>query len=317
MEHRRIGESGPEVSRLGLGTTSFMGIFGRRDPEDCLNTLLYGLDQGVNFVDTAPSYGDGLAEEMVGRALRGRRDAFVVSTKAGCYTPERFDFSPARIRDGLETSLRRLGTDHVDVLLAHDIEFGDPDRVIGEVLPLLEQLRAEGKARAVGVSGLKLSALTTAVRAARLDVVLSYCRYGPHDRSLTPAARDWAARGTGTVLGSPAAMGLLTPKGPPSWHPASAALKDAAVRAARLCADAGTDLAFLAMQFAFAQDDLACVLTGTGTEAHLDENLRAMTTPPDPELLARITALFDEVAENTWTNEGENASWDQRTAAAR
>ncbi|MFE9426418.1 aldo/keto reductase [Kitasatospora sp. NPDC006697] len=315
MEYRRLGDIGVEVSRLGLGTTSFMGIFGRRDPEECLRTLRHGLDRGITLIDTAPSYGNGLAEEMVGRALRGRRDEVVVCTKVGSYAPEEFDFSPRRIRSELEASLTRLGTDRVDVLLAHDIEFGEPDLVLGEVLPLLEELRAEGKARAVGVSGLSLPALTAAVEAGALDAVLSYCRYGLHDRSLAPAARDWAGRGAGTLLGSPAAMGLLTAKGAPKWHPAAAELKAAAGRAARLCAAHGTDLAFLAMQFAFAQQDLATVLTGTGDAAHLDQNLRALATAPDPDLLAAVLAVFAEVAQTTWKSEGENEEWQRRKTA--
>ncbi|MDH6115449.1 L-galactose dehydrogenase [Kitasatospora sp. MAP12-15] len=314
MEYRRLGNTGLEVSRLGLGTTSFMGIFGRRDPEESLRTLLHGLDSGINLIDTAPSYGGGLAEEMVGRALRGRRDEVVVGTKVGCYAPEEFDFSARRIRAEFEASLDRLGTDHVDVLLAHDIEFGEPGQVIGEVLPLLEQLRAEGRARAIGVSGLTLPVLAAALEAASLDVVLSYCRYGLHDQGLAGSAADWSGRQVATLLGSPVAMGLLTTGGAPSWHPAAPELKAAAARAAALCAGHGTDLAFLAMQFASGQDDLASVLTGTGSRSHLEENIRAFGTAPDPELLKAVTAIFAEVPQNTWKNEGENEEWQEKIA---
>ena len=273
MKYRVLGRGGPQVSAIGLGTTSLMGIFGRRDPDAVADTLRFGLDQGITVLDTAPSYGEGLAETVVGNVLRGRRDEVVVSTKVGCWAPEEFDFSARRIRAGFEDSLRRLGTDHVDVLLAHDIEYGDPREITGTVLPLLVRLRDEGKARAVGVSGLPLPVLETAVAAGDLDVVLSYCRYGPHDTALEKPAARWADDGITTLLGSPVAMGLLTQAGPPPWHPAAPELRVAAARAAELCAGRGADLASLSLQFALADDIFGSVLTGTGDRAHLAADL--------------------------------------------
>ncbi|NDZ83245.1 aldo/keto reductase [Streptomyces sp. SID10853] len=306
MRYRTLGPDGPRVSALGLGTTSLMGIFGKRDPDTVADTLRRGLDLGINLVDTAPSYGKGFAETVLGEVLRGRRDEVVVSTKIGCWSPEEFDFSPGRIRSGLEDSLRRLGTDHVDVLLAHDIEYGGRDEIIGTVLPLLASLKREGKARAVGVSGLPLPVLESAVAAGGVDVVLSYCRYGPHDTALEKPVADWRALGVATLLGSPAAMGLLTQAGPPSWHPAPPALREAAARAAALCADRGADLALLALQFALAQDDLAAVLTGTGDREHLEASVRAAATAPDEELLADVLALFADVPGPSWPSDDGN-----------
>ncbi|TLS47541.1 aldo/keto reductase [Streptomyces montanus] len=300
MRYSTLGSTGLKVSRLGLGTTTFMGIFARRSPDDCVRVLRRGLDAGITLVDTAPSYGDGLAEEMVGRALRGRRDEVVLATKVGSYVPETFDFSPGRIRAGLEDSLRRLGTDHVDVLFAHDIEYGRPEQILGEVLPLLATLRDEGKTRAVGVSGLLLEPLGTAVEQAGVDVVQTYCRYGLHDQSLAEPATDWRARGVATILGSPVAMGLLTQAGPPEWHPAHPALKAAAREAAALCTAHGTDLASLAMRYALACPHLDAVLTGAGDPVHLDRNLLAVETAAEPGLLQAVLGCFADVAERTW-----------------
>ncbi|MGW5761515.1 aldo/keto reductase [Streptomyces tendae] len=307
VRYRALGNTGLKVSRLGLGTTTFMGIFARRPADDCVRVLLHGLDAGINLVDTAPSYGEGLAEEMVGRALRGRRNDVVLTTKVGSYVPQVFDFSPRRIRSGLEGSLRRLGTDHVDVLFAHDIEFGRPEQILDQVLPLLTELRDEGKTRAVGVSGLLLEPLGTAVDRAGVDVVQTYCRYGPHDQSLLAPAIGWQANGTGTILGSPTAMGLLTRAGPPAWHPAHRALKDAAREAAALCTAHGTDLAALAMRFALDCPYLDSVLTGAGTPGHLDRNLRALDTATEPDLLQKVLQRFSEVAERTWPS--GNGAW--------
>ncbi|MEW9519750.1 aldo/keto reductase [Streptomyces tubercidicus] len=307
MKYSTLGTTGLKVSRLGLGTTTFMGIFARRSPDESVRVLQRGLEAGITLVDTAPSYGEGLAEEWVGRALRGRRDDVVLTTKAGSYAPETFDFSPARIRSGLEDSLRRLGTDHVDVLFAHDIEYGSPEQILGDVLPLLKQLRDEGKTRAIGVSGLLLEPLGAAVEQAAVDVVQTYCRYGLHDQSLVGPATGWRARGVATILGSPVAMGLLTQAGAPDWHPAHPALRAAARTAAALCAGQGTDLASLAMRYALACPQLDAVLTGAGDPDHLDRNLLAVEAPPDPELLAAVLACFAEVSQRTWPS--GNGAW--------
>ncbi|MEU5836899.1 aldo/keto reductase [Streptomyces diacarni] len=321
MRYSTLGATGLKVSRLGLGTTTFMGIFARRPPQASQRVLLRGLDAGITLVDTAPSYGQGLAEEWVGRALRGRREEVVLTTKAGCYAPGSFDFSPARIRSGLEDSLRRLGTGHVDVLFAHDVEHCAPGRLVEEVLPVLERLRDEGKTRAVGVSGLLLEPLAAAVRHAGAEVVQSYCRYGLHDRSLAAPAADWRARRVATILGSPLAMGLLTRAGPPGWHPAPAALRAAARRAAAVCAEHGTDLASLAMRYALACPQLDAVLTGAGDPGHLDRNLRAVESAPEPEVLDAVLGCFADVTERTWPSgdggEGDDEGNGDRPAAGR
>ncbi|MCP2260956.1 L-galactose dehydrogenase [Streptoalloteichus tenebrarius] len=300
MRHRRLGRTGLAVSALGLGTTAFRGTYPRRDPDEASRALRLGLDLGITVVDTGPSCGAGVAEEMTGRALRGRRNEVVLVTRVGCHAHEEFDLSPRRIRQELAHSLRRLGTDHVDVLLAHGIEFGEPERVLGQVLPLLADLRREGLARAVGVSGLVLPALTAAVETGVVDVVLSYCRFGLHDQAMAPAAERWRERGVGIVLGGPVAMGLLTAAGPPRWHPASPGLRSAARHAAALCAEHGVDLAFLAMQYALTHSRADCVLTGTGRTEHLLANLRALETPLDEELLAQVLGIFAAVRERTW-----------------
>jgi aryl-alcohol dehydrogenase-like predicted oxidoreductase len=289
------------VSALGLGTAAFGGIFGAREPAAAERTVLHALERGINLIDTAPSYGGGRAETIVGAALRGRRDDVILSTKVGCYGEEEFDFSVRRIREELGASLQRLQTDYVDILLAHDIEYGEPDQIVGETLPYLRQLQHDGIARCVGVSGLSLGAFRTVLEVAPIDVVLPYCRYALHDQSLDRELLPWCD-GTGILLGSPLAMGMLTAEGPPSWHPASAELVAASARAAALCTQRGHDLSILAMQFALANPRVNCVLTGASREAHVDGNLAAVDAPPDPELLASVLEIFDAVASRTWSS---------------
>jgi L-galactose dehydrogenase len=296
---RRLGTTQLEVSALGLGTAAFGGIFGARDPAVAERTVLHALERGLNLIDTAPSYGGGRAETIVGAALRGRRNDVILSTKVGSYGKDDFDFSVHRIREELAASLKRLRTDYVDILLAHDIEYGEPDQIVGETLPYMRQLQRDGIARCVGVSGLSLGVLRTVLEAAPVDVVLPYCRYALHDQSLDRGLLPWCDE-TGILLGSPLAMGMLTADGPPSWHPASAELVAASAQAADLCARRGHDLSVLAMQFVLAHPRLDCVLTGASCATHVDRNLSALGEPPDPELLASVLHLFDVVPSRTW-----------------
>ncbi|MBT5711814.1 aldo/keto reductase, partial [Candidatus Poribacteria bacterium] len=256
MEYRPLGRTGLEVSTMSVGAAAMGGEFGDRRETESIETAHRAIDMGVNYFDTSPYYGRTRSEQVLGKALIGKRDKVVLSTKTGRFDSDEFDFTESRLRNEVDNSLRRLHTDHVDILIAHDVEFADPAVVIGEGLPTLAALKAEGKTRFIGVSGLPLHVMQTAIGAGELDLVLSYCRYCLNDTALAPYAREWRQAGLGVINASPLSMALLTPNGPPDWHPASDALADAARRAAAHCRDRGADLAFLGMQYAFACPDV-------------------------------------------------------------
>ncbi len=285
---------------MSVGAAAMGGEFGDRRETESIETVHRAIDAGVNYFDTSPYYGRTRSEEVLGKALVGKRKRIVLSTKTGRFDADEFDFTERRLRAEVDNSLRRLRTDHVDILIAHDVEFADPAVVIGEGLPTLAALKAEGKTRCVGVSGLPLHVMQKAVDAVELDLVLSYCRYCLNDTALGAYARDWRQAGLGVINASPLAMALLTPNGPPDWHPAPAPLADAARRAAAHCRDRGADLAFLGIQYAFACPDVDTTMTGTSRLETLESNLEALNTPIDDELLAEVLAIFAPVADTTW-----------------
>lgn len=156
MERTRIEGLGSEVSRIGLGTWAIGGwLWGGTDEEQAVATVHAALSHGITLIDTAPAYGQGASEEVVGRALaeRGRREDVVVATKVGLEwddagNPHR-NSRPERIRQEIEDSLRRLKTDYVDLYQVH---WPDPDVPLEDTAAELEKLRDEGKIRAIGVS---------------------------------------------------------------------------------------------------------------------------------------------------------------------
>ena len=147
--------AGVKVSRIGLGTWAIGGLeWGNVPDEAAIATILSAVDRGINLIDTAPIYGRGHAEEIIGKAMRahGRRDAFFVATKAGLEWNERGVFANStapRLRQELQGSLRRLGTDFVDLYQLH---WPDTLVPVAEVAGLFARFQREGKVRAIGVS---------------------------------------------------------------------------------------------------------------------------------------------------------------------
>ena len=165
MPYRRFGRSGRLVSQLSLGASSFGNVYGTVQAEaDCHAVTLAALKAGVNLIDTAPWYGHGLSEEVLGRALKGvPRAAYYLSTKVCRYRPgtlEMFDFTYERTIASVHESLARLQLDYIDVIQIHDPEFAPSlDLVLAEVVPALRQLQLAGKVRYIGITGYPLEAL--------------------------------------------------------------------------------------------------------------------------------------------------------------
>jgi L-galactose dehydrogenase len=305
MEQRTLGKTGLKVSILGQGGAAFGQQFGPVSAAEAVATVHAAIDAGVNLVDTAAYYGKGLAEEFLGQALAGGwRDKVNICTKACRLDTAVFDFSPEGTRKCFEASLKRLRTDHVEILLAHDIEFAsDYEYVFNETYRVLEDLKKEGKTRFIGMSCYPLGLLRQAIERCDLDVVISYAHYNLFNtRLLTELLPVAEARGVGVLNASPLAMGLLTNQGPQPWFPGQPEIVAACRKAAELCRSRGADIAFLGMQFCYAQKRIPCTLTGAARVSELEVNLRAMTEPIDEQLLADVMKVLDPVRDWTWAS---------------
>ena len=301
MRQRDLGRTGLKVSILGYGASPLGGEFGDIDEQEGIHSVHRAIELGINFFDTAPFYGRTRSETVLGEALEGHRHEVVLATKVGRYGKTEFDFRPATIIPGLEASLRRLKTDYVDVVYVHDIEFGDLDLILNETIPALFQAKAQGKIRAVGVSGLPLQVLKDAVLGSELDLILSYCHYHLADQTLmeelAPLVR---LRGMGLVNAAPLAMGLLTQPGPPAWHPSSDPLKNACRRAAEFCERNGIDLADLALDFATKSDLIDSTVVGMPTSSEVERNVAAVGLSVHASIIAEVNSILDPVRGLTW-----------------
>ncbi|ANF96461.1 aldo/keto reductase [Paenibacillus bovis] len=301
INRRKLGNTGLEVSPLSLGAAPLGHVFGHIDEDQGVRAVLEAFEQGVNLVDTSPYYGVTRSEQVLGRALRQLpRERYILSTKAGRYNDREFDFSRQRILDSVDESLQRLGTDYADILLLHDIEFGDLNIVLDEAIPALQQLKQEGKIRFYGVSCLPLEGYRRVLEHTDLDVILSYCHYTLNDSTLTDLLPLLEARGIGVINAAPVAMGLLSDKGPADWHPASPEIKQRCREAAEFCRQQGSSLTQLAIQYAVSNERLTTTIVGTASTAEITDNIRWAGEPIDLDVLQQVLNILAPVQGQTW-----------------
>lgn len=301
MERRPLGRTGLDVPVLGFGTAPLGDIFGAIDEGDAIAAVHAAIDRGVDYFDTAPLYGFGLAEERLGKALEGRRDRAIVATKCCRDGFTEFDFSAARVTASVDESLRRLGTDRIDVFQIHDVEFGDMQQVLEEAVPAAMALKQTGKVRFVGITGLPVRHLRRLAEQCEIDTLLSWAHLNlVEDELVTELAPLAAEKGFGLMSASPLLQGLLTDRSLPEWHRSPAQLRAVAPALAAACREAGTDLASVAVRFAVEHPAPATTIVGIAGMDDMTRNLAALEQPIPDGLLDRLAEIAAPVKNMMW-----------------
>ncbi|RYD36692.1 MAG: aldo/keto reductase, partial [Verrucomicrobiaceae bacterium] len=236
MKTRVLGKSGIELPILSFGASSLGAEFRSITLDEAMLSTRTALDLGMNFIDTSPFYGRGMSEILLGMGLKGvPRDSYLLGTKLGRYSDIHFDFSASRVAESVHVSLQRLGTDHLDVLLLHDVEFVPLPQIWEETLPAVLKLKQEGKVRAVGFSCYPLKTFHTVLDQVEdeIDCVLSYNRYTLQNTSFTDDLLPrLEAKGIGAMSAGPFSARLLTNAELPAWLKETEEVKAAARAAA-------------------------------------------------------------------------------------
>jgi len=289
MKYRNLGNTNMIVSQLSYGVSAVGSVFRETDDQESYRVIEHLVKSGVNWIDAAPWYGQGKGESVLGQALKEKkipRQAFYLSTKVGRYSLDRdkmFDFSAEKVMQSVDESLSRMGVDYVDVIQVHDMEFAQSiDVIINETLPALQKIKEMGKARHIGITGYPLENFQTVIERSpvNIDTVMSYCRCCLNDTTLLTQAMSFLkSKGVGVVSASANAMGLLTDRPPPAWHPASPAQLEACRHAVDHCREQQCDISRLAIAFTASQPGVHTCMISTASMQNARKNVRAAVSP--------------------------------------
>jgi aryl-alcohol dehydrogenase-like predicted oxidoreductase len=324
MKMRQLGNVGPQVSAIGLGCMPMSGTYGTASDADSIRTIHRALDLGINLLDTADVYGDGHNEELVGKAIKDRRDEVVLATKFGILrgTPGGIDGRPEYVRAAIERSLKRLNVDTIDLYQQHRV---DPSTPIEETIGALKELVEEGKIRFIGLS----EALSPDLRrAAAVHPITSLqSEYSLLERSVETDVLDTCAElGIGFLPFSPLQRGLLSGSLPAAeeLEPDDFRASERFPRVGPTHRDANLALAQVVAEIAEAHDvsrsqvALAWLLgrrpwivpiPGTKRVEYIEDNAKA----PDLKLTARdaerLDALYDRAEGNRYGEGQTTPNW--------
>jgi aryl-alcohol dehydrogenase-like predicted oxidoreductase len=278
---------------LSFGASSLGAEFRAIDLGEAIRSVHVALDLGLNFIDTSPFYGRGLSECLLGIALRGiPRERYLLGTKLGRYDLQHFDFSARRVVESIDVSLHRMGVEHLDIILCHDIEFVDMRQIVEETLPALRQIQKQGKVRFVGISGYPMKIFRYVLDRAELDVVLSYNHYTLQNTMLADLVPYLKSKGAGIMNAAPFSARLLTNASLPAWHKATPQVRHLCRQAAEHCAARGVDIAQLALQFSLANDDMATCIVGSANPENVRKWAQWAELPLDQGLLQEVLAIL-------------------------
>jgi D-threo-aldose 1-dehydrogenase len=290
------------ISKLALGTAPLGGLFTAVSDEQGQATVLAALDSGINFIDTAPLYGHGNAERMIGSVLSKTNKEYVISTKVGRvlkkFAPEEiagkvdglaafigvdptifpvFDFSRDGILRSIQESLERLNISSIDIALIHDAD-DRIDEAIKNSYPVLDELRSQGVIKGIGVGMNICSYATKAVKEMDLDVILIAGRYSLLDQSAQEVLfKECLKKQTGVMIGGVYNSGVLanpTPESTYNYVPVTPEILSKVKQIQALLLDFDISLTAAAIQFPLRHPAVTCVLTGSRSVTELNANIK-------------------------------------------
>lgn len=313
MRMRTLGPNGPEVSALALGCMGMTDFYGVRDDAESIATIHRALELGITFLDTADMYGPYTNEELVGRAIKGKRDRIFLATKFGIVrdpsNPAARGISgrPEYVRKSVDGSLKRLGVDHIDLYYQHRV---DPETPIEETVGAMAELVKAGKVRHLGLSEASPETIARAHKVHPITAVQT--EYSLWTRDPEDGVLDTCAKlGIGFVAYSPLGRGFLTGaiKSPDDFAPDDyrrmsprfmgenfAKNLTLVEKVREIAARKGISPSELALAWLLAQADFVVPLFGTKRRTYLEQNANAVNVTLSSDELAAIEAAFPKGA---------------------
>lgn len=297
MQTRQLGKTDLQLPIVSFGASSLGQEFRPVQLGEALRSVHVALEHGMNLIDTSPFYGRGMSEVLLGLALRDvPRESYLLCTKLGRYDLDHFDFSARRVKESVDVSLHRLGTDHLDIALCHDIEFVPMQQIVDETLPALKEVQKQGKVRYIGFSGYPQKIFKFIIDQIDVDCVLSYNQYTlQNTRFMDETVPYLQSKGVGVMNAGPFSARLLTDAPLPAWLKEPESVKEAARNVSLLCRERGSDIAKCALQFSIANPAITTTIAGSANPENIRKWAQWAAEPIDAALLEEILHLFQPV----------------------
>jgi L-galactose dehydrogenase len=297
MQTRKLGKTDLMLPVVGFGASSLGQEFRAVKLDEAIKSVHAALECGMHLIDTSPFYGRGMSEVLLGMALRDvPRSDYLLCTKLGRYDLQHFDFSARRVIESIDVSLHRLGTDHLDIALCHDVEFIPMQQIVNETIPALRQVQEKGKVRYIGFSGYPQKIFKWIIDQIDVDCILSYNQYTLQNTRLADESIPYLQqKGVGIMNGGPFSARLLTNAPLPNWLKEPDSVKKAARKAATLCEAQGVDIAQLALQFSIQNTDISTTIAGSANPENIRKWSQWANEAIHPSLLREVLSIFQPV----------------------
>jgi L-galactose dehydrogenase len=304
MKYRILGKTGLKVSILSYGASALGSVFRKIDENEGIKTVQRAIDYGINYIDCSPFYGITTAEIILGKALLDiSRDKYFLSTKAGRYGWDEFDFSCQRIIHSAEESMKRLNVEYLDILYLHDIEYHEGcylEQALTEGLKALIKLKEQGKIRFYGFTAYPLQVLKYGIENVEIDTVMSHKLYGLNDIRLIELLPLIKAKNIGLINSAPLGSGLLTTRGVAAWHPATREDRNVVEKAIHFCLQNGTTLEKIAIQFAINNNNIPTTLVSTANSDRIKMNANYVKEAFNQKLAKQVQNILRPLMNRDW-----------------
>ena len=304
MQYNTLGKTGLRVSQLAFGGSSLGGVFRKIDEKEAIRTVYTALDHGINLIDTAPAYGDLKAETVLGKALKQiPRDRYFLSTKTGKYSTKDFDYSYQRIIEEVENSMKRLHVDYIDILHLHDFEFREGihrEQALSEGYRALVDLREAGKIGHMGIGIYPVDWILDIIKSHELQAFICHNHHTLSDNRLLELLPEVEAQNLGLINAAPMGMGLLTSRGPASWHPVKEEDMHVFEDAVAFCRRQGIPIEKLALQYSIHHELIPTTLVSTADPKEILQNITWASEELDWDLVDEIQEILEPVMNKDW-----------------
>lgn len=299
------------ISNIGYGCATLAELYNNFESNEYLDILEFSYKNGINYYDVAPFYGGEIAEKRLGefiKKINNREDIFI-ATKIGRYTSKNslsgaggyFDFTPKKIEESIKKSLENLNISYIDLIQCHDIEYVELKKII-DILPLLEHYKSIGLINGIGINSYPIQPLKNIIENTKIkiDSVGTYAHNTIINNTIIDHIDYFKNKDIEIINSSPLAMGLLTEKGPPSWHPASKLMLNKVSELNLYCKNNKENISDLSMKYSLSNDNILTTITGGKNINEIHKNINCLNKPLSNFLIKDINKILYPIKNCLW-----------------